>query len=56
MSSPVLDTASEGAGLLLALLAWTWIGLPLLTGGPSKAKDVLRAKFFNKAKDGSWLP
>ncbi len=47
---------NDAAGVILAVFAWLWVGLPLLTGGPSKVKDVLRAKFFNKRPDGGWLP
>jgi hypothetical protein len=41
--------------VILALIAWGWIGLPLIQGGPTKVRDVWRAKFFNKAPDGTWL-
>ncbi|WP_173079343.1 hypothetical protein [Phytohabitans rumicis] len=53
---PVPKVVNQGAGFLLGLLAWGWIGLPLLRGGPEEVRDVLRAKFFNKAPDGTWLP
>jgi hypothetical protein len=46
----------NGAGIILALLLWSWVGLPLIQGGPAKVRDVLRAKFTNKAPDGTWLP
>lgn len=46
----------SGAGFVLGLLVWTWIGLPFLQGGPTAVKNMLRAKFLNKAPDGSWLP
>ncbi len=46
----------SGAGFILALLAWTWIGVPLLQRGPQGVKDQLRAKFLNKGPDGKWLP
>jgi hypothetical protein len=46
----------EGAGFLLALLLWGWVGLPFLQGGPGRVRDVLRAKFFNRGADGKWLP
>jgi hypothetical protein len=48
----VLD---EGAGFVLGLLVWGWVVLPFLKHGPKGVKDVLRAKFLNKAPDGSWL-
>lgn len=50
------SVADNGAGLILALLVWGWVILPLLQGGPSQVKDVVRAKFLNKASDGTWLP
>jgi hypothetical protein len=42
--------------VIVALFAWGWIGMPLLSGGPTAVRNTLRAKFFNKAADGSWLP
>lgn len=47
---------NSGAGFLLGLMAWSWIALPFLKGGPSQVKAVLMAKFLNKAPDGSFLP
>jgi hypothetical protein len=47
---------SSGAGFVLALLFWTWVGVPLIQRGPNGVRDQLRAKFLNKAPDGSWLP
>jgi len=47
---------NDGAGLVLAFFAWTWIGLPFLQGGVTGVKNVLRAKFFNKDSKGNWLP
>jgi hypothetical protein len=46
----------NGAGIILAFLAWVWVLDPFLQHGPTGVKDVLRAKFFNKDKDGNWLP
>lgn len=46
----------SGAGFILGLLVWGWVALPFLTGGPAAVRDTLRAKFFNKAADGTWLP
>lgn len=46
----------NGAAFVLGLLAWAWVGLPFLRGGPAEVRNVLRAKFLNKAADGSWLP
>lgn len=48
--------ASVGPGVILTMLAWTWIGLPFLRGGPTAVKNMLKAKFTNKAPDGSYLP
>lgn len=48
--------ADQGAGVILGVLLWGWVILPLLKGGPTEVKNVIRAKFVNKAKDGSWLP
>ena len=50
------QVASSGAGWLLGLLAWAWVGLPFVKGGPTAVKNVWRAKFLNKAPDGSELP
>lgn len=53
---PVPAVVDNGAGFLLALLVWGWVGLPLLRGGPAEVKKVLLAKFFNKDAQGRWLP
>lgn len=45
-----------GAGFVLGLLLWAWVVLPFLRGGQTEMRKVLRAKFLNKAPDGSWLP
>lgn len=50
------STADQGAGLILGMLLWAWVGLPFLKGGPKQVKDVLRAKWLNRAPDGSDLP
>jgi hypothetical protein len=47
---------SSGAGFLLAVVFWGWIALPFLKNGPTGVRNMLRAKFTNKAPDGSWLP
>lgn len=47
---------SNGAGFVLALLFWSWVGLPLLRGGPPEVKKVFMAKFLNKDVTGKWLP
>lgn len=46
----------SAAGAVLALLAWGWIVLPLIEGGPKQVKATLMAKFLNKSPDGTWLP
>jgi hypothetical protein len=55
-SVTVPAAVDTGAGVILAGLFWWWVGLPFLAGGLSAVKNQLRAKFFNKASDGSWLP
>lgn len=52
----VPSTVSGGAGFILGVLFWSWIALPFLKNGPSGVTNMLRAKFTNKAPDGSWLP
>lgn len=54
--SSTAGTVESGAGVLLGALVWGWVILPFIKGGPTRVKDVLRAKFFNKAPDGTWLP
>ncbi len=56
LSRQQVVTADSIAGFLLGLMAWSWLGLPFLRGGASEVKKTLKAKFFNKAPDGSWLP
>lgn len=53
---PVPGVVDTGAGFILAALFWTWVGLPFLKDGLGGVRNQLRAKFFNKAADGSWLP
>ena len=48
--------AQSGAGFLVGLLFWGWIILPLVRGGPPEVRKTIKAKFLNKAPDGSWLP
>jgi len=45
-----------GAGWVLGLLLWAWVGLPLIQGGPAQVGKVLRAKFTNKGPGGKELP
>jgi len=53
----VPQPVSSGAGFILGLLFWTWVALPFLNnGGISGVRAQLKAKFTNKAPDGSWLP
>lgn len=49
-------TANFGAGFILGLVLWVWVGMPFLKGGPGAVRDQLRAKFFNKDAKGNWLP
>lgn len=49
-------SVQSGAGWVLGLLLWGWIGLPLIQGGPARVGKVLRAKFTNKAPGGAELP
>lgn len=51
-----VSVADDGAGWILGLLLWGWVVLPFVKGGPTGVKNVLMAKFLNKAPDGSWLP
>jgi hypothetical protein len=46
----------DWAGFLFGAVLWCWVGLPLVQGGPSRVKDVLRAKFTNKDAKGNYLP
>lgn len=60
-SAPQVNVAmpgavSSGAGFILAVLFWSWVALPFLKGGPAGVGNMLKAKFLNKAADGSWLP
>jgi hypothetical protein len=48
--------ANTGAGFVLALMFWTWVALPFLRSGPPGVKAMIKAKFTNKAPNGSWLP
>lgn len=52
----VPSPVSSGAGFLLALAFWTWVALPFFKDGLPGVKNMLKAKFTNKAPDGSWLP
>lgn len=46
----------QGAGIVLGVLFYLWVVLPFLDGGTKGVRDVIRAKFLNKAPDGTWLP
>lgn len=54
-------TAEDGSGLLLGVFLWV-LTLAYLNpsgkgpGGLTGVKNLLKAKFLNKAPDGSWLP
>lgn len=54
--SGTTTVAQEGAGFVLALLFWGWVALPLVRGGPDEVRRLWKAKWLNKAPDGSWLP
>lgn len=43
-------------GFVLGLLFWAWVALPYLKGGMPEVRKTIKAKFTNKAPDGSWLP
>lgn len=43
------------SGALFAVIAWSWIVLPLVQGGPGRVRDVWRAKWLNKGPDGKRL-
>jgi hypothetical protein len=49
------SVADDGAGFLLGIFAWA-LTLAYLRGGPTGARNWLRAKFVNKGPDGQWLP
>lgn len=49
-------TVTDASGFVLALLGWSWVALPLLTGGPAAMRNVWRAKFFNKDSKGNPIP
>lgn len=54
-SSPSHPTRPAGS-FLLGFLAWAWIGLPFVKGGPTQVRNVWRAKFLNRGPDGNRLP
>jgi hypothetical protein len=56
LAAPKALKTGNAAGFILGLIAWAWVGRPLIQGGPTQVKAVLKAKFTNKAPDGSWLP
>lgn len=56
IAAPAASGVQGGAGFLLALIAWGWVVMPFLEGGPAQIHKVLKAKFLNRAPDGSWLP
>jgi len=56
MARRVPRSVDNGAGVILGALAWLWVGLPMLRGGPTEVRNTFRAKFLNKAPDGTWLP
>lgn len=56
-SSSLLSPPGSGdlSGALFAVIAWSWIVLPLVQGGPARVRDVWRAKWLNKGPDGKRL-
>lgn len=50
------SAVDSGAGVVLGYLLYVWVLLPLVQGGPTRVKNVWRAKFFNKDAKGNWLP
>ena len=56
VSVPGSNLVDSGAGVVLGVLFWAWVALPFLRGGPAGVRNMLKAKFFNKAPDGTWLP
>jgi hypothetical protein len=56
VQSRAATVANGGAGFILGLLVWGWVIMPLIHGGPTGVRNTLKAKFFNKRPDGSWLP
>lgn len=49
-------SSTDAAGVLTAVLVWGWVILPAIRYGPTGPLLTLRAKFFNKGPDGSFLP
>jgi hypothetical protein len=49
-------TGESVAGVILAAIFWTWVAMPFLNGGVAGVRNTLRAKFLNKAPDGTFLP
>ena len=60
LTAPVRQAANQvpadAAGIIVLTLAWIWVVLPAIDGGPSRVKQVLLAKFLNKGPDGKELP
>lgn len=61
MPSPS-GAAGDGAAILVGFLAWVWVILPFVKGvqsgegGPTRVRNVLRAKLTNKGPNGEPLP
>ena len=54
------DVDGKGGGgsagpFVLGVVAYAWVLLPLVQGGPSRVRDVWRAKWLNKGTDGKAL-
>lgn len=48
-------SVDDGAGVLLGFLVWIVV-LNYIQGGPTKVRQLLKAKFFNQGPDGKELP
>lgn len=55
-SSSPSHPARPAGSFVLGFLAWAWIGLPFVKGGPTQVRNVWRAKFLNRGPDGNRLP
>lgn len=43
-------------GFLLGVVAYGWVVLPFVQGGPRRVRAVWAAKFLNRGPDGKPLP
>ena len=58
--APEAAKPSGGGGsagpFVLGVIAYAWVVLPLIQGGPTRMKAVWRAKFLNRGPKGEVLP